>query len=295
MMIKKAFLLICTVLLLPMASPSEENKSGGVGIISVPLANVHEAPLPKSELVTQVLIADEVRILEKQDYRYRISIPSQGNIEGWIQQEAVTVPKGKSNNYLDAKLQRVVITAPKASALILDKTGDHKVPLYAGTRLPVLATNAGGYKVLFPDRSAAIIRSSDARPVKPLNPVLADVAPQEIARTARLFIGARYLDGGLTAQGIDTRGLIYIVYRIHGIPVEPSRSALKSTAEKVHKKDLLPGDILAFYGEGEGLSIGDGRFLQVLKKQTVQVAGIYDRRYAHAFQYGLRIIGSDPE
>jgi cell wall-associated NlpC family hydrolase len=292
---KKSFILFCALLLLPVASISGENKNSSVGIVSAPLANVHEAPLPKSELVTQVLMADEVRILEKRDYRYKISIPSQGNIEGWIQQEAVTIPKGKSRNYLDAKLHRVVITVPKASALILDKTGDHKVPLYAGTRLPVLATNAEGYKVLFPDHSAAIISSSDARPVKPSNPVLADVAPQEIAKTARQFIGARYLAGGLTAQGMDTRGLIYIVYRVHGIPVEPTRSALKSTAEKVQKKDLLPGDILIFYGEGEGLSLGNGRFLQVLKKQTVQVAGIYDRRYAHAFQYGLRIIGSDPE
>jgi cell wall-associated NlpC family hydrolase len=295
MMIKKSFLIFCAVLFLPMTSLSEENNAGSIGIVSAPLANVHEAPLLKSELVTQVLMADEVRILEKRDNRYRISIPSQGNIEGWIQQEAVTVPKDKSRNYLDARRHRVVITVPKASALILDKTGDHKVPLYAGTRLPVLANTAGGYKVLFPDRSSAIISSSDAKPLNPSNPVLNDVAPQEIAKTARQFIGARYLDGGLTAQGIDTRGLIYIVYRVHGIPVEPARSALKSTAEKVQKKDLLPGDILLFYGEGQGLSLGDGRFLQVLKKQTVQVAGIYDRRYAHAFQYGLRIIGSDPE
>jgi cell wall-associated NlpC family hydrolase len=278
-----------------MTSLSGENQAGSIGIVSAPLANVHEAPLLKSELVTQVLMADEVRILEKRDNRYRISIPSQGNIEGWIQQEAVTVPKDKSRNYLDARRHRVVITVPKASALILDKTGDHKVPLYAGTRLPVLANTAEGYKVLFPDRSSAIISSSDAKPLNPSNPVLNDVAPQEIAKTARQFIGARYLEGGLTAQGIDTRGLIYIVYRIHGIPVEPARPALKATAEKVQKKDLLPGDILLFYGESEGLSLGGGRFLQVLKKQTVQVAGIYDRRYAHSFQYGLRIIGSDPE
>lgn len=278
-----------------MTSLSEENNAGSIGIVSAPLANVHEAPLLKSELVTQVLMADEVRILEKRDNRYRISIPSQRNIEGWIQQEAVTVPKDKSRNYLDARRHRIVITVPKASALILDKTGDHKVPLYAGTRLPVLANTAEGYKVLFPDRSSAIISSSDAKPLNPSNPVLNDVAPQEIAKTARQFIGARYLEGGLTAQGIDTRGLIYIVYRIHGIPVEPARSAIKATAEKVQKKDLLPGDILMFYGEGEGLSIGGGRFLQALKKRTVQVAGIYDRRYAHSFQYGLRIINSDPE
>ena len=65
--------LLCTVLLSPAASFSQEPvKNNVLGIISVPLANVHEEPLPKSRLVTQVLMADEVRILEKQDYRYRI-------------------------------------------------------------------------------------------------------------------------------------------------------------------------------------------------------------------------------
>ncbi len=88
---------LCIALLFPAAAfPQEpESQNTTLGIISVPLANVHEEPLPKSSLVTQVLMADEVRILEKQDYRYRIAIPGQDNREGWIQQEAVSHPQGQ--------------------------------------------------------------------------------------------------------------------------------------------------------------------------------------------------------
>ncbi len=70
-----------------------------------------------------------------------MKIPSQGNREGWIQQEAVHIPKDKGRSYLNANRQWIVITTPKAEAMILDKTGDHKVSLYAGTRLPVLQSD----------------------------------------------------------------------------------------------------------------------------------------------------------
>ena len=108
------FVILCIALLFPAAAFPQEPKSKNttLGIISVPLANVHEEPLPKSALVTQVLMADEVRILEKQDYRYRIAIPDQDNREGWIQQEAVSVPKDKGRHYLNAERLWIVITVP---------------------------------------------------------------------------------------------------------------------------------------------------------------------------------------
>ena len=289
-------LIVCTAFLFPAASFSQEPVSNNTrGIISVPLANVHQEPLPKSGLVTQVLMADEVRILEKQDYRYRISIPGQDSVEGWIQQEAVYIPKDRGRHYLNTERSWIVIAVPKTEALILDKTGDHKVPLYAGTRLPVLERKQDGLKVQFPDRSVAIIDPADTMAVKPSDPLANDTTPEDIAKTARKFQGVRNLEGGITAQGMDTRGLIYIVYRIYGIPIGTERASFQTTAEKINKKDLQPGDVLVFYGEREGLFLGNGRFLQSSKKHAVQLAGIYDRQYANALQYGLRIIGADPD
>ncbi len=292
-MMKRLAVLFIVLLLLPEAALPTENKNGVVGIISSSLANVRREPIPKSEIITQVLMADEVHIREKRDFRYRISIPSQGGIEGWIHQEAVLVSKDRVNSYLNADNQRIVITSPKTPSLILDKTGDHKVSLYAGTRLPVIENVNDGYKVLFPDRSVAIINSADAQPFKTIDPEFSELQPAEIAKTARGFLGVRHLSGGITSQGMDTRGLIYIVYRIHGITVERGRSMPDEKAEKIQKKDLLPGDILMFYGEGEGLYTGNGRFLHSIRKQSVQLGGIFDRRYSHSFKYGLRILNAD--
>jgi hypothetical protein len=179
--------------------------------------------------------------------------------------------------------------------LILDKLGNHSVSLYGGTRLPVVKTTGDGYQVQFPDRTMAIISSGDAVPVAQRNPVFGGVPPAQLAVTARKFLGVRHLSGGLTAQGMDTRGLIYIVYRIHGIDLDIDRASLATQAVKVSKKDLLSGDILMFSGGGLGLFLGNGQFLHARSKARVQVGAIHDRRTAISFQYGLRVLGADPE
>ncbi len=296
-MLNRSIIFLLAIILLPVAATAQEPQANGgsLGIISVPLANVREEPLPKSPIVTQVLLADEVRILEKQEYRYRIAIPGQGNREGWIHQEAVQVPRDKGRSYLTADRQWIVITVPKTPALILDKFGNHNVSLYAGTRLPILERDADGYKVQFPDRTAAVIAAADALPVKPRNPVLGGVAPAELAKTARKFQGVRSFSGGITAQGMDTRGLIYIVYRIHGIDLDTERDVLKAKAVKVPKKELVPGDILVFNGEGLGLYVNNGQFLHSVRKARIQLGGIHDRRFANALLYGLRVAGPEPD
>jgi hypothetical protein len=284
------------VFLFPLLSLAEGPAAvGELGIVTAPLANVHEEPLPKSGLETQVLMGDEVRVLDRQDNRYRISIPSQGHREGWVQLAAVQIPRDGGNGFLNGSRVWIVITKPKTEALILDRTGNHKVALYAGTRLPVLEQTAPGqdYKVLFPDRSHAIINASDAMPARTFDPLLSDLRPEELSRTAALFQGARHQSGGITAQGLDTSGLIYITYRIHGIAADPE--ALGAQAVRVSKKDLEAGDVLVLYGEDRGLYTGNGRFLHVPRKGTVRYAGIHDRRYARSLQYGLRVVGAGPD
>jgi len=276
---------------------SAQELSSVLGIVSAPLANVHEEPKSKSRLATQVLMGDEVLVLEKQDNRYRISIPGQGGREGWVQQEAVQVPKDKGKSWKNGNRQWIVITSAKTEALILDKTGDHKVALYAGTRLPLSEPSTAGhdFKVRFPDRSIAIIPASEAMPEKTPDVVTNDTLPEDIAKTAQQFERVRYLAGGITSQGIDTDGLIYLCYRIHGITIGIDLATLNSRGKRVSKKELEPGDILCFYGESRGLYLGKGRFLHVPRKASAQLAGIQDRRFAHALQYGIRMIGAGPE
>jgi hypothetical protein len=122
--------------------------------------------------------------------------------------------------------------------------------------------------------------------------VINDTKPEDIARTAKQFLNVRNLAGGISAQGMDISGLIYITYRIHGILFSTNRASFKGRAERVSRKDLESGDILVFYGENLGLYLGNGRFIQFPKKSAAQLAGISDRRFVNSLQYGLRIIGT---
>jgi len=296
-MLKRIFpVSLLLIALLPAVSPAEAPSATvpTSGVISFPIANVHEEPELKAPIATQVLLGDEVRILKKQDYWFRISLPGQGAREGWIQQEAVQVLRDKGRAlHSDRKL--IVITVPKTPALILDRLGDHNTSLYGGTRLPVLAQDADGYRVQFPDRTVAVIPLSDAAAVKPFSPLFSDIAPADIAKTARKFLGVRYLAGGITAQGMDSRGLIHVVYRIHGVDLDAGYDSLKAHAVKVPKKEMQPGDILVFSGEGMGLLLTNGQFLRGDRRAGIQLGGIHDRRYANSLLYGLRILGEDPE
>jgi hypothetical protein len=127
-------------------------------------------------------------------------------------------------------------------------------------------------------------------PIKTSDPIMNDTTPEEIVKTAQQFVGVTHHAGGLTSQGMDTDGLIYIVYRVHGIALGTDRSSFKAHAARVDKKDIQAGDILVFSGESDGLALGNGRFLQATKKRTVQVTGMG----SHALQYGLRVIGAEP-
>lgn len=80
----------------------------------------------------------------------------------------------------------------------------------------------------------------------------------QIIRTARSVKGKRYKWGGETpAEGFDCSGLIFWVYRSHGIKV-PRVSWQQYTAGTfVEKHDIRPGDIV-FYKVQTGKSIHVG-------------------------------------
>ncbi len=281
--------------LAPAYAAGQEVPPGAAGVVIAPLANVRSGTEPKDAIVTQVLLAEEVRILEKRDYRYRIAAPAQGGVQGWVHQAALQLPRDNGAGYFRPGREWIVVAAPRTRALVLDRQGDHALSLYAGTRLPVLEKSGRGYTVQFPDRrTTAVIPSADALPFTPGAALLDGPAPRDLAALARRFIGVRHFRGGLTVQGMDTRGLILTVYRVHGMDLDLDREALKARSLTVQKKDLAPGDLLSFYGEGLGLYLGNGKFLHAPNKTTVQVSGIHDPRYARSFQQGLRLLGADP-
>ncbi len=185
-------------------------------------------------------------------------------------------------------------------ATVIDPTtwllrGGHPVvEVSFGTRLPVLdqlpstvMLGLPGGDVLDAPLSAVAITPTGtaARP-----PDRADVIA-----SAGLFLGVRYLWAGTSSFGFDCSGLVYNVFRVHGVvlPRDAQDQALVGTP--VAKQSLLPGDLvfLALGGvvHHVAIYIGSGMLLDSPDLgRGVQIVSMGSEPYASEFSGARRVL-----
>ena len=253
-------LVVCASCCFPSALFSQEPvKNNALGIISVPLANVHDRARCRSPACNAGADGRRGAHSRKTGLPVPHPHPGPGQPRGLDPAGGrSTFPGTRGAHYLNPDRPWIVIAVPKAEALILDRTGDHKVPLYAGTRLPVLEKKTGQLQSAVPGPVGRDPRCGGrgSRCRSP-DPLMNDTSAEDIAKTAKLFLGVRHLAGGITAQGMDTRGLY--PYRLPHLWLSAharTGARSRSRAERVGKKEIQPGDILFFNGESEGLVPG---------------------------------------
>ena len=90
---------------------------------------------------------------------------------------------------------------------------------------------------------------------------------EELARTARSFLGIPYLWGGSAAEtGFDCSGLTMAVYQMNGFEIPRSTTEQFAAGTPVDQASLAKGDLVFFAGEGQkvshvGIYAGNGLFI----------------------------------
>lgn len=105
--------------------------------------------------------------------------------------------------------------------------------------------------------------------------------PDDVLRTAREFLGLRYLWGGTSPWGVDCSGLVHLSYRRQGrlVPRDASDQAADPTLERVSLDAVVPGDLYFFARPGERVyHVGFA---------TAPLAADGTRRMLHAPEGGL--------
>ncbi|OCS85210.1 hydrolase [Caryophanon tenue] len=245
---------------------------------------------------TQALYNDEVTILESRGNWYRIAandqyVPYQKEgYPGWVPKSQITAT---TKNYDDCAI--AVISSKKANLYEADYKKVHVTVSYA-TILPIIKEAGNYYFVQTPDAGVKLLKKIDAKKHESYEAI-----PKPSAKTiideAKRYLNLPYLWAGTSSWGYDCSGILYAIFKAHGImiPRDSFYQATKGTA--VTKNNLKAGDLVFFaYNGGKGkvyhvgLYLGNGQMLHAphyASKVRIEPLnqGVYQKNYAGARRY----------
>ena len=206
-----------------------------------------------SHVQTQALYGQTVVVLDRSGGWARVAVVDEPDPQnphgypGWL-------PASQLRTGFNASGRYVVVVGRTAELYVRGRA----LTLSYGTRLPLVRWSGDAGVVRTPDGEGTVA-GGDVR--DPLAPSGASIVAQ-----ARRFLGVRYLWGGLSSWGFDCSGLVWDVFRVHGLTIPRDADPQFRSGRRVSTRALRPGDLL-FYGTHSyvhhvAIYAGSGRMLE---------------------------------
>lgn len=246
---------------------------------------------------TQALYGDEVSLLKTSGNWAQIAVTDQAKANypkgypGWVPLSHITEIQK------DFSECSIAIVVSKIAPLYNDVDGKSVfMDISYTTVLPVIKEEGQWIHVQTPANGIKYLRKADAKVQKNLAS-LPKPTQKDIVDNAKRFLGLPYLWAGASAYGFDCSGLMYSVYKNHGIliPRDSFEQAKHGTA--VARKDMQAGDLMFFaYQNGKGkvyhvgMYIGDGKMIHAPNSsRKVEIVSIelqpYKKNFSGARRY----------
>lgn len=221
---------------------------------------------------TQALYGDAVTVLETKGTWSKVSVtrqPEPGSTKGyraWVP----TIQLVKNDRFTTQTGDAAVATVTVKQAALRETPGGAGKPTVTvplNTELPALASTDDEVRVGLPNGAMAWVKSSDVD-VRTQGEPVATPTGADLVKTAKQFLGLRYLWGGASASGFDCSGFTYSIYRAHGITIARDADPQSTGGTSVKTANLKPGDLLFFAqpgGTGKvhhvGMYVGGGKMI----------------------------------
>ena len=240
---------------------------------------------------SQMLLGERVLVLSLRGTWAQIVAPDQATpldprgYPGWV-------PIGQLTAIAPPSTQTVATVVDSTAWLL--QGGLPAIEVSFGTRLPVTGTEGSiahlglpGGRVLDVALSGVVITSPDAsaRPA----------AAAAVIASARQFLGVRYLWAGTAGYGFDCSGLMYDVFKVHGVLLPRDAQDQAVVGRAVARAALQPGDLVFLASGGVvhhvALYVGSGMLLDSPDiGKPVQIVSIGAQPYASEFSGARRVL-----
>lgn len=254
------------------------------GVISHNIADVYVSPDVKSERITQALYNQPVSILSNENGWAEVKTVN--GFSGWIKSK--NVDSDISSIYGRNYTRRIIITSKEKTVYAYPSGGATRIIAPMGTELYAFNNIDDSYEVYLPGNKTGWIQGSGIIHIK-LDGMIPVTNAEDFAATALRLKGVSYLMNGMSTEGIDAPGLVYICARINGINLPGTIKGQLASGTQIKPGDALAGDLVFLAGTGEneaediscvGVSIGGGNYIYAGRKAGYVTIGEINRENA---------------
>jgi len=242
---------------------------------------------------SQMLLGDMVEVLAVQGSWAQVIVPDQATpLDGrgyplWVPMAQLTATPTV------ARTEVATVVVP--TTWLRSADGTQALEVSFGTHLPILARGSSAVEVALPDGSTVW--------VEPQAVAVADTGASPLPATAsavidsaRAFIGLPYLWAGTSGFGFDCSGLVYTVYKAHGVLVPRDAGPQATVGIAVGRHELKPGDLVFFARNGSvhhvAIYVGGGEMLEApYIGAAVRVMELSALPYASEYAGARRVLG----
>ncbi len=262
--------------------PSPELGSRIYGVVSVSVANMRSKPMHQAELVNQVLMGSNVKILKRQGYWYFVQTEPPENYLGWVEEGGLEIfDLDKFEKW--RKMSKVIFI--DYFGFVYSQKDKKSIPisdLVMGDVLGVERYEGEWVSVVLPDGRRGYVEKAQIDDLEKWRKSLS-LSTSSIINTAKKFVGFPYLWGGTSVKGFDCSGFTKIVFKINGFELprdadQQSRLGVEIDPGKDFE-NLKPGDLLFFGQKSEdgkpekithvGIYLGNKEFIHCSGKVSV--------------------------
>jgi gamma-D-glutamyl-L-lysine dipeptidyl-peptidase len=211
------------------------------GLIRAPIAPVYRRPTMNSSQVTQYVLGSRVTLLSRRDRFFRVR--GEDAHVGWVHRGYIA--RGEPQWALVWERGEEGEPVVSLGAEVHDPEDRILARLPWGARV----LQQGGGTILLPDGRSGRLAAGEVVAAD----LLLDRFPprgESVARTARRWLGAPYLWGGVTPHGVDCSGLVQSVFWIHGVAMPRDSDMQVRVGAEIDPGDdfanLRAGDLLFF-------------------------------------------------
>ena len=294
-MIKPPTFLTLLVVLTGLALPAAQKPAdpAAAAVINA-VENMHRRSTSSSDVVSQALLGDNVRILKKErnadgEDWYRVETPD--TYKGWIVSSALRFLKPGDKPYASSGMI-FVVTALLANTYREPDVTKHKPVKVApiSSLLEVVGErDARWLEVNLPCNTRAWIQRGDGE-LGQAPHAWARKSAEDMVALSKRFIGLPYFWGGTSPLGLDCSGFVQLIYKMSGFPLRRDADMLFTQTDliAVPPGEEAAGDLVFFTKSigHVGMMINAEEFINATtwQKPVVQISRLDEPHWKEIYQ-----------